>query len=40
MPELKFDKKVCMQCETVDSLMKCQHLGFDLLTQLKERIRP
>lgn len=39
MPELKFDKKVCMQCETVDCLMKCQYLGFDLSRSKMERDR-
>ena len=37
MPELKFDKTICIQCKTVDCLVKCQYLGLDLSRAKRER---
>lgn len=37
MPELKFEKNVCLQCETVDCLMRCQYVGLDLSQARRER---
>ena len=28
MPGIKFDPEVCVNCETVDCLMKCQYIKF------------
>ena len=37
MYELKFDREICSSCETVDCLMKCQYINFDLQTAREER---
>jgi Fe-S oxidoreductase len=37
MPELKFEKDLCMQCETVDCLTKCRYAGLDIPQAKRER---
>ena len=37
--DLKYDPDICLQCETVDCLMRCQYLDFDLETAKKEKLR-
>ncbi|MBW2621660.1 MAG: (Fe-S)-binding protein [Deltaproteobacteria bacterium] len=39
MYELKYDPEVCAACETIDCLMKCQYLDFDLDTAKQEKLR-
>jgi len=37
MNELRYDEGVCAKCETIDCLMKCQYMDFDLDSAMKER---
>jgi len=37
--ELKYDEETCVKCETIDCLMKCQYMDFDLETAREERFR-
>jgi len=35
--QLKYDEEICTKCETIDCLMKCQYMDFDLETAKQER---
>jgi Fe-S oxidoreductase len=35
VPEIKFDPEVCIRCETVDCLMKCQYIRFAGISEAK-----
>ena len=37
MYKLRFDREICASCETIDCLMKCQYIDFDLETARIER---
>jgi len=37
--KLKYDPEICAKCETIDCLMKCQYMDFDLETAKEERKR-
>lgn len=37
--ELQYNTQLCEQCDTIDCLMKCQYLKFDLETAKKEKQR-
>jgi hypothetical protein len=37
MFELKFDRAVCEDCTTVDCLVRCQYMDFDV-EEAKERL--
>jgi len=39
MPPLNFDPELCATCESVDCLVRCQYLGFDLTAAQQERRR-
>ena len=39
MYALKYDKNICLECETVDCLMRCQYMELDLETARAEKRR-
>ncbi len=39
MVKLKFDKNICYSCETIDCLVKCQYLRFNIATAKKEKLK-
>lgn len=39
MPELKFDKEICENCETIDCLVRCQYLKLDLEAARREKMK-